>query len=120
MQLIFVYNATTNPVALLGDFIAELIPQQETKCNLCSITYSLVFKKKEWSKFIKQLPVESTFMLKDTFLKKFEVTEEVTFPAVFLKKEEALKEIISAKEINGVNNIEELKSLVLEALNKQS
>ena len=66
-QLIFVYNATSNPVALLGDFIAELMPQKETNCNLCSITYSLVYKKRSGRILLKNCQSNLIFTSKTAF-----------------------------------------------------
>ncbi|MEO1449449.1 MAG: hypothetical protein AAFV07_07950, partial [Bacteroidota bacterium] len=67
MKLIFIYNATMNPVSLIGDFISEIMPQQEANCKLCDITFSVVFKKCIWKEYLASLPIPVEFFLKDQF-----------------------------------------------------
>ncbi len=120
-RLVFVYNATLNPVSLVKDFINEILPQKKGDCNLCSLTYSLVFQKKEWKEFIDKLPYPSTFLLKDRFIKKYGANIQASFPAVFIEDDSVagmLKLVISAEEINSTTSLQELMQLVEDAIQK--
>lgn len=92
------------------------MPQKQTNCNLCSLTYSLAFKKREWKEYISGLPIKTEFYLKDKFIKKFIIKENLEFPAAFLLDNKELKEIIGSGKINKIKDLEELKSLVNQAL----
>lgn len=100
---------------MVKDFIAEVLPQKDANCNLCDITYSLAFKKGEWKKYIASLNIESEFFFKDVFLKKFniEADYDTSFPNAYLQQEdESLHEIISSKEMNDLETLDELMKLV--------
>jgi len=63
--------------------------------------------KEEWEEFIKKSKVDFEFLHKDEFIKKYGKKE--SFPAVF---DEKLNKIIKPKEINSIQTLEELISLI--------
>ncbi len=118
-KLIFVYNSTLNPASLAADFIHGIFPQQDPKCSLCNLTYSLVFQKREWKDFVETLPCTTSFMLRDMFVMKYGKEYKGIFPAVFIQQNLSspkIECIITAEQINAVKSLDELKVLVTSAL----
>jgi hypothetical protein len=118
MRLIFVYNATLSLDSLAKEFAAEVLKRRPAECQLCSITYSLAFKKRAWKAYLGQLPLETKFYLKDQFLRKYQHTGE-GFPAAFLEKEGNLRLLISADVMNALESVEQLTDLLDQKLKEE-
>ncbi len=114
-ELIFVYNATLSLGSLAKDFLAEVLPNQPAECNLCSITYSLAFKKKVWKEFLEDLDMPSSFYLKDSFRKKFPGREE-EYPALWLREGEKWKLLLDGNAMDKFNDVESLMDAIVEVL----
>ena len=117
LELIFIYNAKSGVVNELIDFAHKIVSPETYDCNLCAISYGAFAMKKKWSTYIETLPFKSTFTYKDKFSKNG--YSDIKFPSVFIRSNEKLDEIISATEINEINNLDQLIGLLNQKLYQQ-
>jgi len=117
LELIFIYNAKSGVVNELIDFAHKIVSPETYDCNLCAISYGAFSMKKKWSTYIETLPFKSTFTYKDKFSKNG--YSNIKFPSVFIRINEKLDEIISATEINEINNLDQLIGLLNQKLYQQ-
>jgi hypothetical protein len=110
-RLVFVYNVDASPVALLKDVVVG-ITTGRTDCRLCDLTFGRILKDRSWKAFVRSLPCEVDFELRSTFMKRPEVLSTATFPAVYLEAPAGLIEVITSKELDEVDDLDELRSLV--------
>ena len=61
---------------------------------------------KSWANYIQELPVKSVFTYKDKLVDR--KLKKTKLPAVFIRDGEKLNELISAYEINNINDLEDL------------
>ena len=111
--LLFVYNADSTFLASLSDFAHKVTAPKTYKCNLCMITYGLFKMKGEWKEFLDTLPQQKTFLHKDEFTTKYPEQAKIPLPAIFVVSNDAISELVSAKEINQEKDFEGLKNLLL-------
>ena len=105
-ELIFIYNAKSGLVNELVDFAHKIISPQTYECNLCAITYGAFTMEKRWANYIHELPVKSVFTYKDKLVS--EELKKTKLPSIFIRDGEKLNELISANEINNINDLEDL------------
>ena len=111
-KLIFVYNVDATPMAMLRDLYQGLTTGS-TDCHLCDVTYGKMLKDRQWSDFVKGLPLKVEFRLRSTFGKLHPERRGAVFPAAFLQEDDgSLRQLISAEEINGVADVASLRELV--------
>jgi hypothetical protein len=113
-QLLFVYNANSDLFSTITDFAHKILSPSTYQCQLCALTYGDFSVKQDWKNFIENLPIETTFLHKDEFEKKYNL--EPDLPAVFLAKDSSVVEIITKQEIDGCQSLKELKILVTKKL----
>ena len=109
-QLIFVYNANSDLFSTVSDFAHKILSPSTYKCELCALTYGNFAIKQDWKAFIESLPLTTIFLYKDEFEKQYQIEHDL--PAVYLRKHEAIEEIISRPEIEGCRSLDKLKILV--------
>lgn len=111
-KLIFVYNADSGLFSKLTDFAHKKLSPDTYQCNLCFLTYGDINMKESWREFINALPLSTSFLHKDEFHKLYHELKHTELPAVFLSKIAAFNQIITAKEINACDDLEQLMDLV--------
>jgi hypothetical protein len=108
-----VYNVDATPSALLRDFIHRLADPESYPCRLCDVTYGRFLKKAEWSRFVDGLPTRARFHLRGSFRRRFPEQRQEPAPAVFVEESPGkLRTLISAKELQGVADLEALETLL--------
>lgn len=112
MKLLFVYNSDGNFTALVGDTIHKLASPDTYQCNLCRLTYPFVSINAEWKKFVMSLSHEVLFLHRDEFARRYPNYRHMPLPAVFEESSRGLGVLISPKEINKAQNIQELIKIV--------
>lgn len=115
-EIIFVYNANSGFLASVKDTVHKAVSPNTYSCNLCKITYGAFSMKEDWKEFLKTIKTKVTFLHKDEFNSKYPSAGKIELPAVFIKHEEKIEEIISAREINVQKSISGLSRLVVEKL----
>ena len=105
-ELIFVYNAKSGLFNELLDFAHKIISPETYECNLCAITYGTFKMEKRWSRYVQSLPLKSIFTYKDEISKNN--LPNVNLPSILLREHNDLIELLTAREINDLNNFDQL------------
>ncbi|MFX0038828.1 MAG: hypothetical protein ACFFCY_02820 [Promethearchaeota archaeon] len=116
-KLIFVYNADSGVINLVKDFWKKILRPSAYECNLCMQTFGAFSMRKDWKSFINNLDIDTEFLHRDEFEKKFNVNE-AKYPSAYILESEKLKLIISDDEMNSVKSLDEMEVLVLSKINK--
>jgi hypothetical protein len=116
-KIIFVYNADSGVFNLLSDIAHKMFSPQTYACNLCAITHSNFGMKNEWKEYLDSLENPLEFLHADEFTGKYK-SEKINLPAIFIEENGALKLVASADQINESKSIEDLKSIINNALGR--
>lgn len=111
-KIIFVYNADSSVFAQVSDAIKKLVTPDKYECNLCMVTYGAVSMKDEWKTFLDTLPLEKEFFHRDEFQRQYPKLRSVKLPAVFIFRDNNIKLLVSAEEINTQKDVAGLKKLI--------
>ncbi len=114
--LLFVYNADGTLTGLVSDFAHRTFKPDTYPCNLCDVTYDRFTMKKDWKQFVKALPVDVAFKLRNTFRKKHPNHAEVPLPAAFWDDNGSLELAIDAERFSAADTIDAMKQLVNDAI----
>ena len=109
--IVFVYNADSGIFNTASDIAHKIFSPETYECNLCAITYGNFSIRTKWKEFLETLDADLEFLHRNELAKKYGV-KSVQLPAVFLKKEDCLQELISADVIKKCHNIKDLKILI--------
>ncbi len=117
-ELIFVYNVDGTPAALLRDLYLS-VTTGSTDCRLCDLTFGKVLKDPQSAAFVRALPLPVTFHLRSTAIRKYPELAGHRLPAAFhLRADGALREVLSSELIDAATTLDELRSIVEEAVDK--
>lgn len=105
-ELIFVYNADSGVMSAIKGYFHKVISPKTYDCNLCSLTYDMMGMKSEWKKTIEKTGMKTVFLHKDEFKNKYKMS--VDLPAIFIRNNSSIKELISSKEINDITSLQKL------------
>lgn len=110
-KLIFIWNADSGIINTVKDFWHKALRPSTYQCNLCQTTFGTFGAKKEWKSFINDLGIDSEFLHKDEFLEKYDV-KDAKYPSAYILKNGNLMLLISQKEMDSVETLEEMEELV--------
>jgi hypothetical protein len=116
-KLIFVYNAKSGFMHSIYSLMQKKVSPNTYPCKLCSLTYSGATMKKIWQEYVKGLNIQTEFLHKDEFIKKYP-QQTIKFPTVILKDEISFKVIIRADEFENIKNLSELMRLIEKNLHR--
>ncbi|UCC20008.1 MAG: hypothetical protein JSV62_01635 [Promethearchaeota archaeon] len=118
-KLIFVYNADSGVINLVKDFWKKIVRPSSYECRLCQTTYGLFTIKKDWKSFIKNLNIETEFLHRDEFEKKYKI-KNAKYPSAYIFENGKLTLLITDEEMNSVKSLDEMEILVLGKVNSLS
>ncbi len=119
--LIFVYNADEDYFSQVTDYLHKVFRPKTYACNLCSLTHSNFGMRSEFKEFVKVFD-NLEFLHKDEFYRKFNDYKNDKLPAVYVKNSDdknKLAVLISREEINKINNLDELITLIKIRINAE-
>ena len=106
MKLIFVYNAHTDPLSVMADYMHKVFSPKTYKCELCALTHHNFGKRSGWAQFIKQADFEMDFMYIKGFEKKY--GSQFTYPIVLELRDDDLHRVIEKSKIAEFRTIDNL------------
>jgi hypothetical protein len=118
-KIVFVYNADSGVASLVKDFIHRIVSPETYPCNLCAVTYGNFGMKGSWRSFVENLEVPVVFLHKDEFSEAYEF-QGVEFPSAFMEEDGNLEYLITADEMDTVESVNELKTMLRRRLDEQS
>ncbi|MEK7808034.1 MAG: hypothetical protein AAB571_03115 [Chloroflexota bacterium] len=114
-DLIFVYNADSGLVAMLGDITHRIVSPQTYPCKLCALTYSVNGMSRDWKNFVGALGRRVIFLHRDELQKLYGIAE-VPLPAAFKINDSQPQLWITAEQFNRCQTLDDLKHLIKETL----
>lgn len=122
MKLVFVYNAESGVFNTLTDIAHKLFSPETYQCNLCNLTHGYFKAHDQWVSFLNDLDAEIEFLHRDEYLKKYTSQEsnDIAFPAIFVKNNEELKLWIDRSVINEMSSSDELMEMIRAAVLKKA
>ncbi|MGD1844962.1 MAG: GTPase [Salibacteraceae bacterium] len=114
--LIFVYNADAGLWNMALDAMHKVFSPKTYPCHLCAITYGPVSMRKQWRKFIEQLPIEVRFLHKDEWEQEF--GRKDALPAAFLVEKREV-EVFLAKAQMDQMDLAQLQEYVRQQLQQK-
>lgn len=113
-KLIFVYNANSGARNAILDGIHKVFNPSTYACSLCGITYGVVSENKLWKKFREKSGHQMEFLHKDEFAKAYasKFGHKFKFPIVLLEGDRGLEVLISAQELNDLDDAQHLIQLL--------
>ena len=105
-MIYFIYNANGSFFGEISYFIKKLSGRD--KCKLCDLSHNLIFQKKSWDDFLKELELPYSVLhineLPDS-IKQL----NLAYPSILLEKNDSFEELISRKDFEDINDISQLK-----------
>jgi len=115
ITLLFVYNADSSLSAWIRDGITKSFMPRRYPCNLCKVTFGILLMKKKWKHYITGLPYDVEFLHRDEFRGRY--ASDIELPAAIFAGDD-LSVLLTAEEINGVTDYNELIALLEGKLGK--
>ncbi|MHA1149720.1 MAG: hypothetical protein ACTSR8_15910 [Promethearchaeota archaeon] len=120
--LIFIFNADSGAINSIKDFFHKMIKPSTYQCNLCAVTFGNFGMKKDWAKYIEKIEVEKEvdveFLHRDEFVKYYPEVEDPKYPSAYFHVPTKTVVLISQEEMNSVQSIDDLKTMINERLDK--
>jgi len=105
-QLIFVYNANTDPVSAIVDYAHKVFKPSTYKCELCALTHHNLGERTAWKKFKERSKAEMEFMYIRGFEKQFNLRYD--YPVILERSSDDFQVLLDKKELQKVKSVEEL------------
>ncbi len=114
-KLIFIYNAETGFRNQIWDGAHKILSPSTYTCNLCALTHGAFSEKSSWKMFRGTSGMEMEFMHKNEFQKMYasKFGHKYEFPIILLAQNNELEVLIGTKELNSIENSEELIKMVI-------
>ena len=110
-EIIFIYNAQSGLTQGAIDWAHKLVSPQTYNCSLCNLTYGNLGKYDQWSKFLKSLNLEKTFIYQDQ-LNDLKFYNQESLPCIFFQNENQYSQLITSEQLNLCSNLENLIKLI--------
>jgi hypothetical protein len=110
--LVFVYNADAGLFNTLTDIAHKVFSPATYQCHLCELSHGYFTMREEWSAFISELELGVEFLHRDEFVRQHP-GRSLKFPAILVRRGEALELCIDADTVNACSSIDELKSIIM-------
>jgi len=102
----FIYNADGSFFGEISYFLKKLSGRD--KCILCDLSHNLIFQKKSWDDFLKELDRPYRVLhineLPDS-IKQL----NLNYPSILLEKDDSFEELVSRKDFEDIDNLSQLK-----------
>jgi len=109
-QLLFVYNADSDPINQMFDFAHKIFNPSTYACDLCNLTYGNFTMETNWKAYISALSGTQRFLYRNQFIDEFK--EEIIAPAIIKVVNGFWYILISADEIANCASLDNLIDLV--------
>ncbi|WP_120717490.1 hypothetical protein [Tsuneonella amylolytica] len=110
-HVLVVYNADGTLFASLADVAHKIVSPGTYPCSLCALTHGAVAVRGEWKRFLAETPARVTVHHRDDFGRAWPAAR-FAFPTILLEEAGALRELVSAAELSGVESVPDLVALV--------
>ena len=117
-KLIFIYNASNDPISVSFDFIHKIISPSTYQCSLCKITYGNVSMHNKWKEYTEHSDYIFEFLYKNNYLKYHQNLKVEEFPVAYKYNGSAYELFISRQDFDLCTSLDSLIEMVGQKLNK--
>jgi hypothetical protein len=110
--LIFVYNADSGAYSSIKNKVNKMLSPESMKCKLYRLTYGRLFMKRVWKRFLGNLSYHKVFFYSKIFKKSHPEFAYLELPSILIKDGDKIKVLITAQEINTMENADDLIGLL--------
>ena len=105
-MIYFIYNADGSFIGEISYFLKKMSGRD--KCKLCDLSHNLIFQKKSWDDFLKELDRPYRVLhineLPDS-IKQL----NLNYPSILLEKDGSFEVLVSRKDFEDIDNLSQLK-----------
>ena len=105
-MIYFIYNADGSFFGEISYFLKKMSGRD--KCKLCDLSHNLIFQKKSWDDFLKELDRPYRVLhineLPDS-IKQL----NLNYPSILLEKDGSFEVLVSRKDFEDIDNLSQLK-----------
>jgi len=105
----FIYNADGSFFGEISYFLKKLSGRD--KCKLCDLSHNLIFQKKSWDDFLKELDRPHRVLHINELPESIKQLN-LTYPSILLEKDGSFEELISRQDFEDINNLSQLKQIL--------
>jgi hypothetical protein len=106
--LIFVYNSNSGLYHTIKNNLRRFISSPKYICKLQKLIYGKVFMRREWRNFLGDLSYNKVFFHKKEFKRAHPEFAYLELPSILIKSNDKISVLITAQEINAMENIDDL------------
>ncbi|MGV8086141.1 MAG: hypothetical protein ACP5N1_00785 [Candidatus Woesearchaeota archaeon] len=110
--LIFVHNNNSGIISSIKRKINSVSSKNDANCKLYTLIHNKLFIKRLWKNFLNNLSYQKVFFHRKEFKKAHPEYAYLELPAILLKNPQGIKVLITASEINSMENIDDLIGLI--------
>jgi hypothetical protein len=114
-RLIFVYKADSGLFNTLTDMAHKWLSPGTYECRLCALTHGVFSMHRQWREFLARLDYELEFLHRDEFARHYP-GQDLALPAILIKSENGLQMLVSARELQKLDSLEQLQTILLNKL----
>lgn len=108
-MIYFIYNADGSFFGEISYFLKKLSGRD--KCKLCDLSHNLIFQKKSWDDFLKELDRPHRVLHINELPESIKQLN-LTYPSILLEKDGSFEELISRQDFEDINNLSQLKQIL--------
>ncbi len=113
-MIYFIYNADGSFFGEISYFLKKLSGRD--KCKLCDLSHNLIFQRKSWDDFLKELERPHRVLhineLPDS-IKQL----NLAYPSILLEKNDSFEVLISRNDFEQIDNLSQLKQTLEAKIN---
>ena len=113
-MIYFIYNANGSFFGEISYFLKKLSGRD--KCKLCDLSHNLIFQRKSWEAVLKEFD-RPHLVLHINELPESIKQLNLTYPSILLEKENSLKELVSRRDFEHIDNLSQLKETLQAKIN---
>jgi len=102
----FIYNADGSFFGEISYFLNKLSGRD--KCKLCDLSHNLIFQKKSWDDFLKELKLPYRVLHINELPESIKQLN-LNYPSILFEKDDSFEELISRQDFEQIDNLSELK-----------
>lgn len=114
-KILFIYNADSGFTNALIDQGIKYLTPDKYECKLCMVSYGPVGMRKDWKRFIKDLPYNVEFLHRDELQNAYPRIN-TSLPAVVLVSSGKTRVLLKKEDFDHISSVDGLKSAVLASL----
>ena len=108
-MIYFIYNADGSFFGEINYFLKKLSGRD--KCKLCDLSHNLIFQKKSWDDFLKELD-RPYRVLHINELPESIKQLNLNFPSILLEQNDSFEELISRQDFEQIDDLSQLKQIL--------